>query len=254
MDGIPDSLVQFFKDNPNPALAFSGGSDSTYLMYVCRRLDVDMIPVYFMGSFQTVGELVNVENLCKRYGFNPEFIEYDTLSEKEIILNKEDRCYKCKRLMFKKMWNRVKQFNRKYMMDGTNASDDREDRPGMKALEELGVRSPLKECGITKADVRRLSREAGINSWDFASNSCLATRIPTGMVITEELLDRTERAEKDIRLLGFRDIRVRTVDEDTCCLEVLPSQQDFLEENRSEVERALLRHFDEVTYGVRKTE
>jgi PP-loop superfamily ATP-utilizing enzyme len=74
------------------------------------------------------------------------------------------------------------------------------------------------------------------------------------MVITEELLDRTERAEKDIRLLGFRDIRVRTVDEDTCCLEVLPSQQDLLEENRSEVERALLRHFDEVTYGVRKTE
>jgi len=229
MDGIPDSLVQFFKENPKPALAFSGGTDSTYLMYVCRRLDVDMIPVYFLGSFQTVGELVNVENLCKRYEFNPEFIEYDTFKEKDIVANNADRCYRCKKLMFTKMWDRVKQFDRKYMMDGTNASDNRDDRPGMKALEELGVRSPLKECGITKADVRRLSREAGLNSWDFPSNSCLATRIPTGTVITEENLDRTERVEKDLRLIGLRDIRVRTVDEDNALLEVLPSQQDFLE-------------------------
>lgn len=254
MDGIPDSLIKFFEDNPNPALAFSGGTDSTYLMFVCRRLNVDMIPVYFMGSFQTVGELVNVENLCKRYEFNPEFIEYDTLSDEEITANKPDRCYTCKKLMFTKMWDRVRQFDRKYMMDGTNASDCREDRPGMKALEELGVRSPLKECGLTKADVRRLSREAGINSWDFASNSCLATRIPTGTVITEELLNRTERAEKDLRLLGLRDIRVRMVDEDEALLETLPSQKDFVEEHKAEIERALHRYYDEISYGTRKTE
>ncbi len=223
-------------------------------MYVCRRLNVDMIPVYFMGSFQTVGELVNVENLCKRYEFDPEFIEYDTLSDKEITANDADRCYKCKKLVFTKIWERVKQFDRKYLMDGTNASDRTEDRPGMRALEELGVRSPLRECGLTKEDIRRLSREAGLNSWDFPSNSCLATRIPTGMVITEELLDRTERVEKDLRILGLRDIRVRTVDEDEALLEVLPSQKDFLEENKAEIERTILRYYDEVSYGTRKVQ
>ncbi len=252
MEGIPESLVQFFKDNPKPALAFSGGVDSTYLMYVCRRLDVDLIPVFFMGEFQTVADLVNVENLCKRYNFNPEFIEVNVMAYKDLTENGENRCYLCKKLMFIKMWERVKQFDRNYMMDGTNASDSPEERPGMKALEELGVRSPLRECGLTKEDVRRLSREAGLNTWDQPSNSCLATRIPHGMKITRDLLMRTNMAETDLRAFGLKDIRLRTTMDGNALLEVLPSQQDFLEEHKEEIERMVLDYYPGVSYGTRK--
>lgn len=253
MIGIPDSLVEFFEKNPRPALAFSGGVDSTYLMFVCNRLNVDMIPVYVAGSFQTVNELVNVDNLCNRYGFSPLHLEVNTLATKEIVENDENRCYYCKKLMFYLMWSKVRQFNRAYLMDGTNASDDPAERPGMKALEEMGVRSPLRECGITKEDVRRYSKEAGIPNYDAPSNSCLATRIATGIPLTEDLLYRTEKAEKDLRMIGLTNIRVRTLENDRARLEVPESQLDFLEENKAEVEQTILKYYDGVTYGTRKT-
>ena len=251
METVPDSLIEFFEKNPSPALAFSGGTDSTYLMYVCRRLDVDMIPIFYTGGFQTVGQVMNVYNLCQRYNFNPEFVEDDILVDAEIAANREDRCYLCKKRMLKLMWNRVKKFGCKYMMDGSNASDDPASRPGMKALEEFSVRSPLRECGLTKPEIRRLAKEANIPNWDMPSESCLATRIPFGTEITEENLQRTSRVEKEIRVMGFKDIRVRTVG-NGALLETLPSQKDLLEENKGSIEELLLKHYDSVSYGERK--
>ena len=98
------------------------------------------------------------------------------------------------------------------LIDGTNASDDAADRPGMAALRELSVRSPLRECGITKDEVRALSREAGLFTWNKPAYACLATRIPTGETITPEKLQKTERAEAFLESLGFRDFRVRLMD------------------------------------------
>ncbi len=95
------------------------------------------------------------------------------------------------------------------LLDGTNASDDAGDRPGMRALQELEVRSPLRECGLTKEEVRRLSREAGLFTWDKPAYACLATRIPTGTPIQARDLERVERAEAALAALGFRDFRVR---------------------------------------------
>ena len=95
------------------------------------------------------------------------------------------------------------------MIDGTNASDDAADRPGMRALEELSVRSPLRECGLTKGEVRRLSKEAGLFTWDKPAYACLATRIPAGEEITREKLQKTEAAESLLFSLGFSDFRVR---------------------------------------------
>ena len=94
-------------------------------------------------------------------------------------------------------------------MDGTNASDDAGDRPGMRALAELSVRSPLRECGITKAEVRARSRAAGLFTWDKPAYACLATRVPTGTAITREALSAVEGAENALHALGFRDFRVR---------------------------------------------
>lgn len=251
METVPDSLAEFFERNPHPALAFSGGVDSTYLMYVCRELDVDMIPVVYTGGFQTVAQLVNAENLCQRYKFNPSFVEDDILSVPEIVANKEDRCYLCKKRMMTLMWNQVKGFGREYLMDGTNVSDDPIGRPGMRALEEFGVKSPLRECGLTKTDIRKLSKAAAIPIWDLPSDSCLATRIPFGTELTVDNLARTERAEKGVRMLGLKDIRVRTSG-DTAILETLPSQKDILEENRDGIEDIILRYYDSIEYAERK--
>jgi len=251
METVPDGLVAFFEDNPRPALAFSGGVDSTYLMYVCRTLDVDMIPVFYTGGFQTVSQLVNAENLCQRYKFTPSFVEDSILEDPDIAANGADRCYLCKRRMLGLMWDQVKGFDRAYLMDGTNASDDPASRPGMKALDELGVRSPLRECGLTKTDIRRLSKAAAIPNWDLPSDSCLATRIPQGTALTEDNLLRTARAEKAVRVLGFKDIRVRTKGSGAV-LETLPSQKNLLEENRDEIEDILYGYYDSVEYAERK--
>ena len=149
------------------------------------------------------------------------------------------------------MWKRVKKFGCKYMMDGTNASDDPAVRPGMKVLDELGIRSPLRECGLTKDDVRRLSKEAGLPTWDLPSDSCLATRIPTGTPVTRENTQRVNYVEKEIRVMGFKDIRVRDID-GTARLETLSSQIDLLEEMKPEIEKILLQQYKSVSYGERK--
>ena len=251
METIPDNLKEFFEKNPHPALAFSGGVDSTYLMYVCRELDVDMIPVVYTGGFQTVAQLVNAENLCQRYKFNPSFVEDDILSDPEIATNGEDRCYLCKKRMMNLMWDQVKEFGREYLMDGTNASDDPSNRPGMRFLEEFGVRSPLKECGLTKTDIRAYSKAASIPIWNMPSDSCLATRIQTGIELTDENLIRTERAEKGVRSFGLKDIRVRTT-ADGAILETLPADKDVLEKSKEEIEEVLLRYYDSIAYAERK--
>jgi len=253
METIPDNLVKFFEDNPKPALAFSGGVDSTYLMYVCRRLEVDMIPITYTGGFQTVAQLANASNTSQRYNFTPEFIEDDIFECKDVIANNEDRCYLCKKRMMGLIQKRAKKVERKYVMDGTNASDESADRPGMKALEELGIRSPLRECGITKEEVRRLSKLAGLPSWDRPPEACLATRIPYGNMITEEALHRADLVEKEIRLMGFKDIRVRDSN-GAATLETLPSQKDMLEEMKPDIEKLLLEKYDSVSYRERKTQ
>ncbi len=253
MARIPVSMIEFFRSNPGPALAFSGGSDSAYIMYVCRELGVDMTPYFVYGPFQTEREYGRVKQLSEQMAFELKVIELDVLSDQSIAINDADRCYHCKRAVFEAIGSASKKDGKSYVMDGTNASDDVDSRPGMRALAEMGIRSPLRECGLTKEDVRRLSKEAGLPTWDLPSDSCLATRIPTGTVLTKELLDRTERAENDIRELGFTGFRVRTVG-NSARLEILSSQSNLLEFKRAEVEEVLLKYYDSVSYGERKAQ
>ena len=131
----------------------------------------------------------------------------------EAAANGPRRCYYCKRALFTLIWEQVRSDGHTLLLDGTNASDDAGDRPGMQALRELEVRSPLRECGITKEEVRRRSKEAGIFTWNKPAYACLATRIPTGMRITQEDLRRVEEAEKCLAKMGFTDFRVRLMPE-----------------------------------------
>ena len=130
-------------------------------------------------------------------------IDIDTLSFSEVAANTPDRCYLCKKNVFTPIKEISESDGRLRVIDATNASDDPSSRPGMRALRELGVVSPLRECGLTKPTVRMLSKEAGLDNWNVPSNSCLATRIPTGTRITADALEQVERTEMKLRAFGL---------------------------------------------------
>lgn len=203
------TLLAFFKENPKAALGFSGGVDSSYLLYAGVQAGADIHPYYIKTAFQPQFELDDAERLCAQLGVPLTVLELDVLKNEAVTANPHDRCYHCKTALFGALSARALADGYTLLLDGTNASDDAGDRPGMRALKELHVCSPLRECGLTKAEIRRLSREAGLFTWDKPAYACLATRIPSGDAITAEKLLATERAEAFLFSLGLTDFRVR---------------------------------------------
>ena len=203
------TLLAFFKENPKAALGFSGGVDSSYLLYAGVQAGADIHPYYIKTAFQPQFELDDAERLCAQLGVPLTVLELDVLKNEAVTANPPDRCYHCKTALFGALSARALADGYTLLLDGTNASDDAGDRPGMRALKELHVCSPLRECGLTKAEIRRLSREAGLFTWDKPAYACLATRIPSGDAITVEKLLATERAEAFLFSLGLTDFRVR---------------------------------------------
>lgn len=203
------TLLAFFKENPKAALGFSGGVDSSYLLYAGVQAGADIHPYYIKTAFQPQFELDDAERLCAQLGVPLTVLELDVLKNEAVTANPPDRCYHCKTALFGALSARALADSYTLLLDGTNASDDAGDRPGMRALKELHVCSPLRECGLTKAEIRRLSREAGLFTWDKPAYACLATRIPSGDAITAEKLLATERAEAFLFSLGLTDFRVR---------------------------------------------
>ena len=203
------TLLAFFKENPKAALGFSGGVDSSYLLYAGVQAGADIHPYYIKTAFQPQFELDDAERLCAQLGIPLTVLELDVLKNEAVTANPPDRCYYCKTALFGALSARALADGYTLLLDGTNASDDAGDRPGMRALKELHVCSPLRECGLTKAEIRRLSREAGLFTWDKPAYACLATRIPSGDAITAEKLLATERAEAFLFSLGLTDFRVR---------------------------------------------
>ena len=203
-------LTQFFERNPKAALAFSGGVDSAYLLYAAIRAGADVTAYCACTEFQPRFELEDAQALAASLGARLVCIRLSALEDEAIVSNPENRCYFCKRRIFSAILERANADGYELLLDGTNASDDLSHRPGSRALADLSVRSPLREAGLTKEEIRRLSREAGLPTWDKPAYACLATRIPTGEPITREALARTERAENYLFSLGLRDFRVRT--------------------------------------------
>lgn len=203
------TLLAFFKENPKAALGFSGGVDSSYLLYAGVQAGADIHPYYIKTAFQPQFELDDAERLCAQLGVPLTVLELDVLKNEAVTANPPDRCYHCKTALFGALSTRALADGYTLLLDGTNASDDAGDRPGMRALKELHVCSPLRGCGLTKAEIRRLSREAGLFTWDKPAYACLATRIPSGDAITAEKLLATERAEAFLFSLGLTDFRVR---------------------------------------------
>ena len=203
------TLEQFFQENPRCALGFSGGVDSACLLHAGVTAGADIKPYFIKTAFQPAFELADAQKLAQGLGVALTVVELDALADPRVAANPADRCYYCKRNLFRALKERAIADGYPVLLDGTNASDQADDRPGMRALAELSVRSPLRECGLTKAEVRARSRAAGLFTWDKPAYACLATRVPAGEALTADILARVEGAEDALFRLGYTDFRVR---------------------------------------------
>lgn len=237
------TLQEFFTEYPKAALGFSGGVDSSYLLWAAVNAGADIAPYYIQTAFQPAFELEDAQRLCAQIGVKLNVIQLDALADPRVAANPANRCYYCKVGLFGALRARAKADGYDLLLDGTNASDDAGDRPGMKALREMEVRSPLRECGLTKAMIRQESRKAGLFTWDKPAYACLATRVPTGRTITPELLRRVEGAETALFALGFTDFRVRLYD-DAARLQLPEGQLAKAVEQRQAIRQALAPWFD----------
>ena len=244
--GAPAGLEEYFRSCPKAAVAFSGGADSAYVLYAVKQYAQEGKAYYVQSEFQPRFEREDAERLAAGLGVPLEILPLPLLCRAEIRGNPADRCYFCKKAIFTAVAQAARRDGFPVLLDGTNASDSAGDRPGMRALRELAVRSPLRECGLTKARVRELSREAGLFTWDKPAYACLATRIPTGEEITEEKLAAVEQAEDFLSGLGFAGFRVRTR-QGEARLELRREQWPLLWERRGEVLAALKPLFSSVS-------
>ena len=240
-------LPTFFQENPVVALGFSGGVDSSYLLYAGMHFGAKVKAYYVKAAFQPQFELEDALRMASILGADLTVIETDILSVPHVAENPSNRCYYCKTAIFGLIKETAAKDGYSILLDGTNASDDSGDRPGMRALEELAIRSPLKECGITKSEVRRLSKEAGLFTWDKPAYACLATRVPAGIAITAEMLSRIERAENALFAMGFTDFRVRLTGgaaklqfPESQMPEVLKRREDIIEKLHADFDSILL--------------
>ena len=203
-------LREYFENNPCMTVGLSGGADSAFLLWAASRYAEDVSPCFASTPFGYRDDLAFAQKVCEILGLELRTVDVDLASDPDVMSNGPDRCYHCKRRIFGAIIDRARSDGYTIVADGTNASDDVSDRPGFRALQELGVVSPLRECGITKDDIRRMSREAGLPTWDRPSNSCLATRMVQGTPIDLEMVGRAHAAEEVLRDMGYTDHRVRT--------------------------------------------
>ncbi len=247
-------LASFFKENPEAAIGFSGGVDSSYLLYAAVRYAKRVRAYYVKSAFQPAFELLDARRLAAFAGAKMTVLPADILSFPEVAANPGNRCYFCKKQIFGTIAAAAQRDGFHLLCDGTNASDAEDDRPGMRALKEMNVLSPLRLAGLTKTRIRKLSKEAGLFTWDKPAYACLATRIPENVPITEELLVRVESAENILFDLGFRDFRVRVFHG---AARIQLSKEDFGKAFmlRNEIEEKLKAYFSPVLLdlSVRRT-
>ena len=217
------SLRSLMRKLQRVLVAYSGGVDSSYLAKIATdELGQDAVCVIGLSPSVSKFQRDNAVRIAKANGFNIRMLDTDELADPKYAANLGDRCYFCKSELYSKLAE-VAAGQDSVILDGTNADDIVDYRPGRVAASEYSVRSPLAELGFTKDDIRVLSKAAGLETWNQPASPCLSSRVAVGVPVTLERLSRVERAEAVLRQMGFREFRVR-VHGELARVEVSPAE------------------------------
>lgn len=230
-----DALRSYIKEMGSLAVAFSSGVDSTFLLKTAHEVLGDqVIAVTARSCSFPERELKEAEDFCKEEGIRHFIVDSEELDIEGFDKNPKNRCYLCKHELFEKIAVIAKEQGMREIAEGSNLDDNGDYRPGLVAVAELHIKSPLRHAQLTKDEIRQLSRELGLKTWDKQSFACLSSRFVYGETISREKLSMVDKAEQQLLDMGFRQVRVR-IHGTIARIEVIPAQLEKLLAKREEI-------------------
>jgi pyridinium-3,5-biscarboxylic acid mononucleotide sulfurtransferase len=241
-----EKLKKTLREMGTVLIAYSGGVDSSFLAVTAHEvLGQHSLAVFASSPVAPPMEKEAAGSLAHQFGLRFRIIESNEMDNPDFVANPPERCYYCKRELFSELKPIALAEGLKWVADGTNADDLSDYRPGRKASAEAGIRSPLLEVGLTKAEIRQLSRAQGLPTWDRPASPCLASRIPYGIPVTAETLNKIAQGEKYLHNLGLRQVRLRHHG-DIARIEL--DQPDMAKIIKTDIRQGVIEHFKALGY------